>query len=236
MWRPAVKGFMKQSRECRTDKEPYYESALPLVPESQDLEVVREAALGCKACHLWRCGTQTVFGEGNPKAKIMLVGEQPGDKEDLAGRPFVGPAGKVLDDALELAGVSRNDVYITNTVKHFKWVPQGEKRLHRKPNAKEQMACRPWLEAEIARVQPRALVLLGATAAQALLGSSFRLTKHRGELFESRLAPTVLATLHPSAILRIPDVDERHRAFDSMISDLKLISLKVANEPRGYLA
>jgi len=192
--------------------------------------------MGCKACHLWRCGTQTVFGEGDPKAKIMLVGEQPGDKEDLEGRPFVGPAGRVLDDALELAGVSRSEVYITNTVKHFKWTPQGGQRLHRKPNAKEQMACRPWLEAEIARIRPQALVLLGATAAQALLGSSFRLTKHRGEVLESRFAPIVLATLHPSAILRIPDVDERRRAFASMVSDLKLIALKTANESRGYLA
>ena len=150
--------------------EPYYTSAAPLVPQIRAYSAVRDAALDCRACHLWRLGTQTVFGEGAKKSRIMLVGEQPGDKEDLAGQPFVGPAGRVLDEALEAAGIEREDVYVTNAVKHFKWIPKGARRLHQKPNRGEIEACRPWLEAELEIIQPEALVLLGATAAQAILG------------------------------------------------------------------
>lgn len=229
---------MRPGKDFPTE-EPYYESAAPLVPESPRLEDVRDAALGCQACHLWRFGTQTVFGEGNPRARIMLVGEQPGDKEDLEGRPFVGPAGQLLMDAMDQAGVNRDEVYITNAVKHFKWVPTGNgRRLHQKPSVKEQRACRPWLEAEIARVQPEALLLLGATASQALLGAHFKLTKNRGKFVESEFATYVLATVHPSAIIRIPEAGARDVAFDALVSDLRLVADTVYARPdtRRYMA
>jgi DNA polymerase len=232
------KEVMKPGKDYPTE-EPYYGSAAPLVPDSPHLEDVREAAMGCQACHLWRFGTQTVFGEGNPRARIMLIGEQPGDKEDLEGRPFVGPAGQLLMDAMDQAGVDREEVYITNAVKHFKWAPTGSgRRLHQKPNVKEQRACRPWLEAEIARIQPEALLLLGATASQAVLGSDFKLTQNRGKFVESDMANFVLATLHPSAIIRMPEATQRDLAFDSLVQDLRLVAETVYARPdsRRYMA
>src|SRR5712675_597437 len=173
--------------------------ANPLLPLHGNLEDLKKAAKNCRACDLWKRGTQTVFGEGSPNAKLMLVGEQPGNDEDLAGHPFVGPAGKLLDRALAEAGIDRATVYVTNVVKHFKWEPRGKRRIHKKPNAGEIAACRPWLDTEIALVKPRGIVCLGATAAQALLGKQFKVTAHRGEFIESPLAPVVMATVHPSS-------------------------------------
>src|SRR6188472_3778965 len=185
--------------------------AAALIPDRPTIKTVREAAKDCKACDLWRSGTQTVFGEGKSKAEVMLVGEQPGDQEDLAGHPFVGPAGKLLDHALEEAGIDRAAVYLTNAVKHFKWEPRGKRRIHKKPNTAEVSACRPWLDAELALVKPRAVICLGATASQALLGRTFKVTAHRGEFIESDIAPIVLATVHPSSLLRAPDDETRRR-------------------------
>ena len=199
-------------------------SAADLIPDRPTLPGVRGAAKACRACDLWKRGTQTVFGEGGRRAELMLVGEQPGDAEDLAGRPFVGPAGTLLDRALEAAGIDRAAVYVTNVVKHFKWEPRGKRRIHKKPNAGEIAACRPWLDAEIQLVRPRAIVCLGATAAQALLGRQFRVTAHRGELIESPLAPMVLATIHPSALLRAPDAETRRRETERFIDDLRKIA------------
>lgn len=236
MERPKV--AMRPGQDYPTE-EPYYESAGPLVPDSPRLEDVREAAMGCRACHLWRLGTQTVFGEGNPRARIMFIGEQPGDKEDLEGRPFVGPSGSLLMDAMDQAGIHRDEVYITNAVKHFKWIPTaGGRRLHQKPNVREQRACRPWLDAEIARIQPEALLLLGATASQAVLGADFRLTQNRGRFVESEIAPFVIASLHPSAILRMPEATQRDIAFDSLVQDLRLIAETIHARPdtRRYMA
>jgi uracil-DNA glycosylase len=189
------------------------DTAAPLVPERPTLPSLREAAAGCRACDLWKTGTQTVFGEGTRNAEIVFVGEQPGDKEDLAGRPFVGPAGRVLDEALEQAGIDRRLAYVTNAVKHFKWQARGKRRIHQKPNAAELAACRPWLEAELAVVKPKVLVALGATAAQAMLGRQFRVTKQRGMPVESDLAPHVVATVHPSSILRQETDEERAEAM-----------------------
>jgi uracil-DNA glycosylase family protein len=188
------------------------------------LTSLRKEAAGCRACGLWEHATQTVFGEGPATAQAMFVGEQPGDHEDLEGQPFVGPAGRLLDEALELAGVDRSTVYVTNAVKHFKWVARGKRRLHAKPTWTEQMACRPWLEAELAVVQPRVLVLLGATAAQSLLGKQFRVTKERGRWLESELAEHVTATIHPSAILRQRDSDSRQHELQSLVEDLRLVA------------
>jgi DNA polymerase len=196
------------------------ETAAPLVPERASLPGLREAAAGCRACDLWKTGTQTVFGEGTRNAEILFVGEQPGDKEDLAGRPFVGPAGRVLDEALEAAGIDRNLAYVTNAVKHFKWEPRGKRRIHAKPNWAELAACRPWLEAELDVVKPKVLVALGATAAQSLLGRQFRVTKQRGVPVESDLAPFVVATVHPSSILRQETEDDRAAAMDAFVADL----------------
>jgi DNA polymerase len=183
---------------------------------------VREAAAECRACELWRTGTQTVFGEGPVPARLMLVGEQPGDREDLAGRPFVGPAGRILDEALAEAAVARDDVYLTNVVKHFKWRARGKRRIHAKPSWSEVAACRPWLDAELAAVAPTVLVLLGATAAQALLGRDFRVTRQRGEAIEGTgFASYVLATVHPSSILRIADSEERQAALGELAADLR---------------
>ncbi|MDQ4081281.1 MAG: UdgX family uracil-DNA binding protein, partial [Actinomycetota bacterium] len=187
-------------------------TASPLVPERPTLESVREAAGGCKACDLWQTGTQTVFGEGAPGAVVMLVGEQPGNDEDLAGRPFVGPAGRVLDQALEEAGIDRTKTYVTNAVKHFKWEPRGKRRIHQKPNWAEMTACRPWLEAELELVKPKVVVALGATAAQTFLGRQFRVTKQRGQAVSSPLASVVVPTVHPSSILRAPDEEARREA------------------------
>ena len=192
--------------------------------ESRSLDELRAEAADCKACDLWKTGTQTVFGEGRKKAEIVFVGEQPGDKEDLAGRPFVGPAGRVLDEGLEAAGIDRSLAYVTNAVKHFKWVARGKRRIHSKPNAREIRACRPWLEAELADVRPRIVVALGATAAQALLGPSFRVTQQRGKpLEDTGLAPYVVATVHPASILRMPDPDSREAEGRAFVEDLKVV-------------
>jgi uracil-DNA glycosylase family protein len=200
------------------------ETAAPLVPERPSLTKLREAAAGCRACPLWKDATQTVFGEGPAKAAVVLVGEQPGDREDQEGRPFVGPAGRVLDDALADAGIDRKQVYVTNAVKHFKWTPRGKRRIHQKPNAEEIAACRPWLDAELAVVKPDVLVALGATAAQALLGRGFRVTRERGVPVDSELAPNVVATVHPSSILRARDEAERREAYDAFVADLKVVA------------
>jgi uracil-DNA glycosylase len=202
-----------------------------LLPPRPTLAAIRAASADCKACVLYLRGTQTVFGEGPATAEVMLVGEQPGDAEDHAGRPFVGPAGKLLDRALEQAGVDRRLVYVTNVVKHFKWEPRGKRRIHAKPNAKEIAACRPWLETEIALVKPRVLVCLGATAAQALLGKSFKVSQQRGQFVASPLAPRVMATVHPSAILRERDDDARHEAMEQLVEDLKNVALVLQRGP-----
>jgi uracil-DNA glycosylase len=200
------------------------DDAAKLIPDHPTFPTVREAAADCQACDLYKRGTQTVFGEGTSRAELMLVGEQPGDQEDLAGHPFVGPAGKLLDRALEAAGIDRSKVYVTNVVKHFKWEPRGKRRIHKKPNASEIAACRPWLDTEIQLVKPRAIVCLGATAAQALLGRQFKVTAHRGELIASPLAPLVTATVHPSSILRAPDEDARRHEMKRFTSDLRKIA------------
>jgi DNA polymerase len=192
--------------------------------QARTLDELRAEAAGCRACDLWKTGTQTVFGEGEPTAEIVFVGEQPGDKEDLAGRPFVGPAGRVLDEALEAAGIDRSLAYVTNAVKHFKWVARGKRRIHQKPNAAELAACRPWLDAELAVLHPKVLVALGATAAQALLGRQFRVTKQRGVPVESDLAPYVLATVHPSSILRQETDKDREAAMRDLVADLKVVA------------
>jgi DNA polymerase len=189
---------------------------------------VRDAAAGCKACDLYKRGTQTVFGEGPTRAEVMLVGEQPGDAEDLAGHPFVGPAGRLLDRALADAGIDRARVYVTNVVKHFKWEPRGKRRIHAKPNAAEIGACRPWLETEIALVKPRVLVLLGATAAQALLGRAFKVSRQRGQFVESPLAPLVTATVHPSSILRAPDDEARRLEMQRFVADLRNVAARLS--------
>jgi uracil-DNA glycosylase family protein len=202
-------------------------TAVDLVPERPTVRTLQEAAAGCRACRLWRDATQTVFGEGTRAAEIMLVGEQPGDREDLAGRPFVGPAGRLLDQALEEAGIDRRKVYVTNVVKHFKFTRRGKRRIHKRPAADEIAACRPWLEAELEVVRPRILVCLGATAAQALLGRTFRVTKQRGEFVESDLAPLVTATIHPSAILRAPDEATRREEMEAFVRDLSVVARKL---------
>ncbi len=199
-------------------------TAAAFLPRDHTLPKFREAAAGCKGCELWKTGTQTVFGEGRPRAAVMMVGEQPGDKEDLQGKPFVGPAGAVLDKALAAAGIDRNEVYVTNIVKHFKWEPRGKRRIHKKPNTAEINACRPWLNAEIEVVKPWIIVLLGATAAQGVLGRDFRVTQQRGQWVQSELAPFVTATVHPSAILRAPDDESRHEEMRKFIEDLKVVA------------
>jgi uracil-DNA glycosylase family protein len=198
-------------------------SAADFLPDRLTLAALHEAAAGCRGCNLWEVGTQTVFGEGPPAAEAMFVGEQPGDQEDRAGKPFVGPAGRVFDDALEAAGIDRSTVYVTNAVKHFKWQARGKRRIHQKPNWTEMTACRPWLEAELEVVKPRVLVLLGATAAQSLLGRQFRVTQHRGELLDSDLAEAVTATVHPSSILR-GEPAERQTNFDAFVNDLRVVA------------
>jgi uracil-DNA glycosylase family protein len=196
-----------------------------LVPRKPTIKGLREQAATCKACDLWKTATQTVFGEGSPKNTIMLVGEQPGDQEDRVGKPFVGPAGKLLDEALAEAGIDRTQVYVTNVVKHFKWTPseRGKRRIHKKPRDSEIQACRPWLAAELSVVRPRILVCLGATAAQSLLGKEFSVTRQHGELVESELAPFTIATVHPSSILRAPDAESRRRQMRAFVEDLKQV-------------
>ncbi|HEY2138962.1 MAG TPA: UdgX family uracil-DNA binding protein [Chthoniobacterales bacterium] len=196
-------------------------------PETSSLATLTSAAKTCTACHLYRHATQTVFGEGAKGAKLMLLGEQPGDQEDLAGKPFVGPAGRILDRALEEAGIDRDEVYVTNTVKHFKWEPRGKRRIHKKPNSREIAACRPWLEAELRVVRPGLLVCLGATAAQAVLGPAFRVTRERGKVLTSELATKVVATVHPSSLLRQPDEESREREYKLFVADLR-VALKAA--------
>jgi len=198
-----------------------------LIPPKPTLRAVADAARGCRACDLYKRGTQTVFGEGPARARVMMVGEQPGDAEDVAGHPFVGPAGKLLDRALEEAGIDRDRVYVTNVVKHFKWEPRGKRRIHAKPNGAEIAACRPWLETEIALVKPRVLVCLGATAAQALLGRSFKVSQQRGRFVESPLAPRVTATVHPSSILRAPDDESRRLELKRFVADLKRVAAEL---------
>ena len=198
--------------------------ARPFLPEKRTLEALRGAAAGCRGCHLWRGATQTVFGEGLKRSRVMLVGEQPGDKEDRAGRPFVGPAGKELDRGLEAAGIPRDDAYVTNVVKHFKFEERGNRRIHQTPKRFEIEACGPWLAEELRVVEPEALVFLGATAAKALLGSSFRVTQHRGELLDSDLAPVVAATIHPSAILRQRDDPSRQAERMAFAEDLRSVA------------
>ena len=198
------------------------------LPERLSLKSLREAAAGCRGCDLWAPATQTVFGEGRKKARVMLVGEQPGDREDVEGRPFVGPAGRELDRGLEAAGIVREDAYVTNVVKHFKFQERGKRRIHQTPRAYEIKACLPWLRGELQVVAPEALVVLGAVAAKALLGASFRVTKSRGELLESDLAPIVVATIHPSAILRAPDDAARVKEREAFVSDLQVVAKAIA--------
>lgn len=188
---------------------------------------LKQAAGGCQACDLYKTGTQTVFGEGGAHARVMFVGEQPGDREDIEGKPFVGPAGRLLDEALVAAGIDRRRVYITNAVKHFKWKPAGKRRLHQKPNAAEISACRPWLEAEIAVVKPAFLVLLGATAAQAMLGRDFRVSTQRGQVMERPGLPTMIATVHPSSILRATDDESRELEMQAFIRDLRKLAARL---------
>jgi DNA polymerase len=197
------------------------DSAAAVLPNDPDLDRLREAAAECIACPLYKNATQTVFGEGPEQAMVMFVGEQPGDSEDLAGHPFVGPAGKLLDRCMTAAGIDRGRAYVTNAVKHFKWVPRGTRRIHSKPSSMEIAACFPWLEAEIAAVKPRLVVALGATAAQALFGKAFRVTRERGKLIPSRWAPQTMATVHPSSLLRAPDEETRQRDTLLFIEDLK---------------
>src|SRR5688572_11751938 len=198
--------------------------ATPFLPDKRTLTALRAAAAGCRGCHLWRPATQTVFGEGLTRARVMLVGEQPGDKEDLAGKPFVGPAGRELDRGLEAAGIARDEAYVTNVVKHFKFEERGRRRIHQTPKRFEIEACRPWLVEELRVVKPQALILLGASAAKALLGRSFRVTRHRGELLDSELAEIVAATIHPSAILRQRDEGERVAEREAFTADLRFVA------------
>ncbi len=200
------------------------DSAERFLPPERDIASLRAAAEGCTACKLHLTGTQTVFGTGDPHAVVMLVGEQPGDAEDRAGTPFVGPAGKLLDKAMEMAGIERRRAYLTNVVKHFKWEPRGRKRLHAKPTVREARACGPWLEAEIASVRPKVIVCLGATAAQALLGGDFKVTERRGSFIQSAHAPYTTATVHPSSLLRISDRDRRHAEMDRFVADLRKVA------------
>jgi DNA polymerase len=211
--------------EMSQKSEEYARPAQP--PDTSDLTMVRKAADRCTACHLYKRATQTVFGEGPKRTMMMLIGEQPGDYEDVAGKPFVGPAGKIMDRALEEAGIERSKVYVTNAVKHFKWEPRGKRRIHQKPNSREIAACRPWLEAELRIVKPNLVVAMGATAAQATFGPGFRVTRERGKVLSSKLAPRILATVHPSSLLRQPDEESREREYKHFVADLRA-ALKAA--------
>lgn len=210
-----------------------FPTAAPFLPSRRTLTNLRAAASECKGCDLWKRATQTVFGEGSSHGRIMLVGEQPGDREDVTGHPFVGPAGRILDEALQQAGIDRRDVYLTNAVKHFSWTPaeRGKRRIHKKPRYSEIRACRPWLEAEIAATRPHVIVCLGATAAQALLGPDFSVMRRRGQFIPSSLAPRVMATVHPSSILRAADEASRQSQKEAFIRDLAIITREL-----GWLA
>lgn len=208
-------------------RKPAVQAELPLLMKPRSLEMLARESKDCRNCDLWKNATQTVFGEGNARARVLMIGEQPGDKEDLAGRPFVGPAGNLLNTALEQASINRNDVYVTNAVKHFKWEPRGKRRLHKKPNAAEVAACRPWLDAELAAVKPEIVVCLGATAAQAVLGRSFRVTQQRGEFLPGANGCTVMATVHPSSILRAPDEESRHQELRRFVDDLRKVAARI---------
>jgi uracil-DNA glycosylase len=207
-------------------------SAADFLPQRITLPNLQAAAKVCRGCDLWKRGTQTVFGEGGRQARVMFVGEQPGDKEDQSGKPFVGPAGALLDRALVEAGIDRKHVYVTNAVKHFKWEPRGKRRIHKKPSSLEIAACRPWLEAEIAVVRPEVIVCLGATAAQALLGRSFKVTQRRGELIEQQ-GLRFVATVHPSSILRAPDESSRQQEMAKFIEDLKRVKTVIGSKQRA---
>jgi len=200
------------------------DSAAEFFPSRKSLKAFRKAAADCKGCDLWKRSTQTVFGEGTRRAEVFFVGEQPGNEEDLTGQPFVGPAGRLLNDALAEAEIDRAQTYVTNVVKHFKWEPRGKRRIHKKPSSSEITACRPWLDAEIALVKPKVIVCLGATAAQALLGPGFLVSKQRGQFIESTLAPYIMATVHPSSILRAPDEETRHAEKRRFTDDLKKVA------------
>ena len=199
-------------------------SAEPFVPPSTSLKTLEAAAEKCRGCDLYKAATQVVFGAGPKRARVMFVGEQPGDQEDRQGEPFVGPAGALLEKALADAGIPRDQVFLTNAVKHFKWEPRGKRRIHKKPRMSELKACRPWLEAELRAVRPALVVCLGATAAQSILGGSFKLMKERGRVVSSPIAPAVVATIHPSAVLRAPDSEGRRAAYDMLVADLKFVA------------
>jgi DNA polymerase len=203
-------------------------SAAEFLPARESLKSLREAAAGCRGCDLYEDATQTVFGEGRKSSRVMFVGETPGDREDRAGRPFVGPAGRELDKALARVGIDRDDVYVTNAVKHFKFQERGKRRIHQKPDARQIRACRPWLDAELRQIRPDALIVLGATAGKALLGNAFKITQERGRLLDSDLAPIVVATVHPSAILREPDDESRHLQREAFTSDLQVAADAIA--------
>ncbi len=244
-WVPAIKKSRSLSVKSASDNSartksaransPVESSADHLINGHNSLDELRRAARGCKACDLWKNATQTVFGEGPSKATIMFVGEQPGDQEDLAGHPFVGPAGRILDEALREASIERDQTYVTNVVKHFKWSQgeRGKRRIHKKPRYSEIKACRPWLDAELNAVRPKVLVCLGATAAQALLGREFSVSRQRGELVESPLAPCVVATVHPSSILRAPDSEARREQMRQFVHDMKKIAGLAAKQRRA---
>ena len=206
-------------------------TAAPLIPNRPTLKNLKAAARDCRACPLWKIGTQTVFGEGPARAEVVMVGEQPGNDEDLAGQPFVGPAGGLLNKALAEAGIDRSRVYVTNVVKHFKWEPKGKRRVHKKPNSREVTACRPWLEAELEVLKPKILICLGATASQALLGSDFKVSQQRGKLIDSVLAAKVMATVHPSSILRAPDAEKRHSQMQEFVADLRKAAKMISRLP-----
>ncbi|MBV9073093.1 MAG: UdgX family uracil-DNA binding protein [Acidobacteria bacterium] len=207
-------------------------SAADFLPERKTLPALRTAVQGCRGCDLYKNATQAVFGEGRVGAEVMLVGEQPGDQEDLQGRPFVGPAGKVLDKALEAAGIDRDDVYVTNAVKHFKWEPRGKRRIHKKPSGMQIAACRPWFDAEVEAVRPQVIVAMGATAAQALLGPKFKVTQERGKVISTGGIP-IVATVHPSSILRAPDSESRHAEMARFIDDLRVVAAQIKQRRRA---
>jgi uracil-DNA glycosylase family protein len=221
---------MVEENDQAQNKAGGYGSAADLIPSRPTIASLERSAAECRACRLYRNATQTVFGEGSARAEIMLIGEQPGDREDLAGTPFVGPAGNLLDRALEEAGIDRKKVYVTNSVKHFKWTPRGKRRIHKKPAADEIAACRPWLEAEIQVVKPEVIVCLGATAAQALLGRQFRVTQQRGQFMRSPLAPWITATVHPSSILRAETDEDRRREMEAFVGDLQRVAQRIRED------
>ena len=224
------------AKKSTTQKSAADRTAADFLPERHDLTSLREAARGCEGCPLYARATQTVFGEGARHARLLLVGEQPGDREDQEGHPFVGPAGLLLDKCLEEAGIDRGEVYVTNAVKHFKWEPRGKRRIHKKPSLREIAACRPWLDAEMDALEPELVMCLGATAAQALLGRAFRVTQQRGKVLRNAGLPPVLATVHPSSILRAPDEETRHEARAAFVEDLRAAAAYLSKGRRGRAA